>query len=231
MVPIVQPPHGETQMTMTQRQYVFLAPLSANESFKLKYPRYLKLALLLALIITALLLWLWPDVQPNPYRLRQSTEMVWYDIPDPMDIPEPPQPVQAPRLPPVIEAVPEEDPNAIDPNWEPVDFWEPSPPPAATGPEAYDGFRASSALPRITYQAKADYPEIARRSGLEGTVMFKALVDPLGQVDQVMVVNGVHPLLDRAALDAARKCRFTPAKQRELKVQAWVAIPYRFRLR
>jgi len=205
--------------------------LSANDAFKHNYPRYLKIALLVALIITALLLWLWPDVEPNPYRLRQSTEMIWIDVPDPLDIPEPPAPLEAPRLPPIIEAVPEGDPDAIDPDWEPVKFWDPSPPVAPQGPEAYDGFRSSSSLPRITYQAKADYPEIARRSGLEGTVMVKALVNPQGQVDQVVVVTGVHPLLDRAAVNAARKCRFTPAKQRELKVQAWVAIPYRFKMR
>ena len=34
-----------------------------------------------------------------------------------------------------------------------------------------------------------------------------------------------------AAARAARLCRFTPAKQREIPVKAWVAVPYRFRLR
>jgi TonB family protein len=41
----------------------------------------------------------------------------------------------------------------------------------------------------------------------------------------------VHPLLDRAAQQAARLCRFTPAKQREIPVKAWLAVPYVFRLR
>lgn len=213
---------------MTHSQRFFSATLSANDTFKLKYPRYLKGAVLVALVLTALLVGLWPDVAPHPYRLREKVELILLDIPDPVLAPEPPAPVAAPVIPPVIQAAPMDDPDVVDIDWEPMSFWNPAP--AAEMPVP-DDFVASSALPRLTFQAKADYPEIARRSGLEGTVLVHVLVDRQGRVAQVKVIQGVNPLLDKAAVAAARKCKFTPAKQRELNVRAWIAIPYRFRLR
>ena len=41
----------------------------------------------------------------------------------------------------------------------------------------------------------------------------------------------VHVNAGMAALAAALRCRFTPAKQRDFAVPVWVAIPYNFRLR
>jgi len=89
---------------------------------------------------------------------------------------------------------------------------------------------ASSAEPQLKFHVKADYPEIARRAGLEGTVMVHVLVDRNGRVDRAEVTRGVHPILDQAAKTAALRCRFTPGTQRTIPVPVWVAIPYRFRL-
>ena len=61
-------------------------------------------------------------------------------------------------------------------------------------------------------------------------MVVKVLVGPDGSVMQVAILQGVHPMLNKAALDAARKCRFNPGKQRNIPVKAWMAIPYRFRL-
>lgn len=188
---------------MTHSQHNYTAILSANDAFKLKYPRYLKGAILAALVLTALLVWLWPDIQPNPYQLRQKVEMVWVDVPDPIDIPEPPTPLVAPRIPPVIVAAPEDDPKAEDPWWKPIPFWDPAPAPNP-GPTSYDGFVASSAIPQLTFQVKAEYPEIARRAQLEGTVLVHVLVNVNGRVEQAVVIQGAHPILDKAAIAAAR---------------------------
>ena len=40
----------------------------------------------------------------------------------------------------------------------------------------------------------------------------------------------MHPLLDRAAREAALRCRFSPGKQRGIAVKAWMAIPFVFGL-
>ena len=72
------------------------------------------------------------------------------------------------------------------PRWDPFPRVEPAPP-------NYDGFVASSANPRLLRQAKADYPEIARRSGLEGTVTVRVLVGPGGSVKEAVIAQGVIP--------------------------------------
>jgi protein TonB len=91
-------------------------------------------------------------------------------------------------------------------------------------------FVISQQKPVLLSQPRPDYPEFARMAGLEGTVMVKVFVGVEGTVLDAQLVQSVHPLLDNAALAAARRCRFDPGKQREVRVGTWVAVPYRFRL-
>ena len=93
-----------------------------------------------------------------------------------------------------------------------------------------EGFVASSEKPRFKTRAKADYPEMARRAQIEGTVIVKVLVGPDGLVKDAQIVQGVHPILDKQALIAARRWTFFPGKQRNIPVKAWMAIPFNFRL-
>jgi len=215
-------------MTNSHPRQSFAAALSANDQFKLGYPKYLRRAVLAALVLTALLVWLFPRYEPAAYTLRQ-TEIVIIDVMEPVDPIEQPKPLEVPRIPPVVAVV--EDPGDADPILEP---WLIDPMPVPVQPVYYQNatpFVASSAKPMLTFQMKADYPEIARRAELQGTVVVNVLVGVDGYVKKTVVVRGVHPLLDRAATRAAARCRFEPATQRKMPVKAWVAIPYRFRLR
>lgn len=201
-------------------------PLSANDAFKLRYPRYLKGAVLVALALTALAVWLFPQYEPLPYKLRRE-EMIWVPTPDPPAVADPVEVPPAPVMPRPIEVVDDDDPEGgTIPDL--PDFrgpWLPE-------PQVWQdtGFVTSSAPPTLISRAKPDYPEIARRAGLEGTVLVHVLVGPNGRVRAVDVIQGVHPLLDKAAVAAAMKCRFEPARQREVPVRAWMAMPFRFRL-
>ncbi len=213
---------------MTVSRPVLVATLTANDVFKLRYPRYLKGAVLVALALTALLVWLWPGYEAKPYQLRQEKIIELIVLEPIIPVIEQPKPLEVPRLPPIIEAAPEDDPEAIDtiPDLLPIE----TPIHYVPTPRIDEGFIPSSSEPVLKYHVKADYPEIARRAGLEGTVMIHALVDAHGRVDRAEVIQGVHPLLDKAAQAAALRCRFTPGKQRLVAVPVWVAIPYRFRL-
>lgn len=75
------------------------------------------------------------------------------------------------------------------------------------------------------------YPAIARRSGTEGTVMLKVLVNPEGvpvrvELDQS---SGSQPL-DGAALDAVKGWRFVPARRGVQNIEGWVRVPVVFKL-
>ncbi len=215
---------------MTYSRPILVAAVTANDAFKLRYPRYLKGAVLVTLALTALFVWLWPGYQAQPYQLRQTEVIELMDIEPIPTIQEPPLPPEVIQLPRPVEAAPEDDPEALDtiPDLLPISgILHPG---APTLPND-TGFVASSAEPQLQFHVKAAYPEIARRSGLEGTVMVHVRVDKHGRVDRAEIIQSVHPILDKAAKTAALRCRFTPGTQRAVPVSVWVAIPYRFRLR
>jgi TonB family protein len=76
---------------------------------------------------------------------------------------------------------------------------------------------------------EAEYPEAARKAGIEGLVVVEALVDIDGSVVDARILKpSGNASLDQAALAAARKAKFSPATGRDPAVQMWVTIPYRF---
>jgi periplasmic protein TonB len=77
---------------------------------------------------------------------------------------------------------------------------------------------------------KPIYPELARMSQIEGTVRLRALVGTDGKVHEVIVLQGVHDLLDQAAIEATKGYVFLPAQQNGRPVAIWVNIPFRFAL-
>lgn len=74
------------------------------------------------------------------------------------------------------------------------------------------------------------YPEVARRAGLEGTVIVQVIVDAQGQPTQPNVVKSVNEILDDAAVEAVMKQTFVPGRQRSRPVAVSVTIPVHFRL-
>jgi protein TonB len=61
--------------------------------------------------------------------------------------------------------------------------------------------------------------------------VVKALVDIDGSIMDVQILKSSgNQMLDEAALAAARKWKFTPAKQRDKFVRVYVSIPVNFRL-
>ena len=51
-----------------------------------------------------------------------------------------------------------------------------------------------------------------------------------GDVEKVEVVKS-HPMLDDAAIAAAKQFKFKPGKQRDRYVKVWMTIPFTFRLK
>lgn len=91
-------------------------------------------------------------------------------------------------------------------------------------PEPIGGFAA--------IQRNVIYPEIAQEAGIEGTVVVQAFVNEFGVVTDCVVLKGVpNTGLDEAAVDAIRRTRFKPAKQRDRNVGVYISIPVIFRLR
>lgn len=205
--------------------------VSANDLFKAQYNKYLRWASLIAVVLTLIFFLVTPMYTPNPYKLRQEEfEVVDIDDQEVIDIPPPPK--EAPPPPKVIEAAPDDevaDDVEIADTLMDLDTAITSSMPSFNLNEGA-GFVASSENPSIIQWAKPEYPEIARRAQIEGTVIVKVLVGPDGSVKDAQVLQGVNPMLNKAAIAAARKCKFRPGKQRNIPVKAWMALPFAFRL-
>jgi len=86
--------------------------------------------------------------------------------------------------------------------------------------------------PVVVKRVVPEYPEVARRAGIEGLVRLEAILDESGRVeDSVRVLQSV-PELDRAAIEAFRQWRFAPARDHDGRaVRVVLEVPIRFTLR
>jgi len=79
---------------------------------------------------------------------------------------------------------------------------------------------------------KPAYPALAKRMGLEGTVRLKVLISREGSALKIEIAQSSgHEILDKAATEAVRNWRFTPAHQGDSPVDEWVQVPVVFRLK
>jgi protein TonB len=82
------------------------------------------------------------------------------------------------------------------------------------------------------YQVQPNYPDSARRRGIEGTTLLKIRVSDQGEVVEVLVDQSAgHDDLDQAAIAAVKKWRFEPARKGNQPVASWAKLPVRFALR
>jgi periplasmic protein TonB len=75
------------------------------------------------------------------------------------------------------------------------------------------------------------YPEVARRSGLEGKVTVQALIGKDGTVEKVDVLKADYDLFKDAAVDAMKKAKFTPARQNGTPLKVWITRTINFKLK
>jgi len=200
---------------------------SANELFKAQYNKYMRWAMLGALIFTILFFLFSPKYQPNPYKIFNE-EMQMVEVAEAIDIPDIPKETPKPQV--AVKAVPDEMADEdVDVAYSLIDADEL----LDIGGGYEDGgndFQVSQDKPVLTSFSQPEYPEIARASHLEGTVLVKVQVGTDGSVLQAIVIKSVHPTLDREAVKAAKRCKFRPGKQRGIPVKAWMAIPFAFTL-
>lgn len=217
-----------TQAPGGKQQWEQIALATENDRFKARYGRTLQGAFLVSFVIYLLVFLFSPVLVIKPYTLPDETIEV-VDIPTAVDIPPPPQELPKPQVP--VEAAPDADVEEdIDiAETLPEDFDTP-PPMGSAGGTSGNEFIVFDTKPEIVQYVQPQYSEFAREAGLEGLVMVDVLVGTDGRVKDARVSRSVHTVLDQAALEAARRARFTPGKQRDRPVEVWVSLPYNFTL-
>jgi TonB family protein len=85
------------------------------------------------------------------------------------------------------------------------------PPPPQADASTIQPIRAGSGgpVPKVLKRVNASYTADAMRAGVQGTVTVEVTIDPQGKVSDAKVTRSI-PLLDSAAVAAARQWEFTP---------------------
>ncbi len=82
--------------------------------------------------------------------------------------------------------------------------------------------------PTLEADSPAAYPMGLAAERVTGVVRLELLVDEAGEVQSAALVEGVHPLLNEAALHAAPGLRFSPATLEGQPVPVRIGFEYRF---
>jgi protein TonB len=95
---------------------------------------------------------------------------------------------------------------------------------------AHDEFVAVEEIPQAIFIPVADYPEMARKAGIEGDVWVRVLVDKEGNVRDAIIEkeSGANAGFEEAAKRAAMQGKWTPAMQNNQPVPCWVSYKVEF---
>ncbi len=197
---------------------------------KIKYPIIIRLTTLIGIILVILNFLIFPRfINTLSFETVDQLIIENIDIPQTQQIDNTPPPAR-PSIP-----VPSDDEDiADDLTLDELDFDDFSnmdaPPPPPSGPKVV--FIPYDDPPVAMTPIRPIYPEIAQEAGIEGVIVVQAFIDEKGRVKETQILKGVpNTGLDEAAMEAIRKTRFKPAKQRERSVGVWISIPVNFRLK
>ena len=199
-------------------------------SLRNTYPLTVRITSLASVFLLIFLLLLFPRFGGKRTLEGQAQIVIeQIDIPQTQQINRPPPPAR-PSIP--IESESEdisEDLTMDELDLESFEAWD-APPPPPSGPQVK--FIPYDDPPVPKTPIRPEYPEIAQEAGIEGTVYVQAFIDKNGRVKEVSVVKGIpNTGLNEAAMEAIRKTRFRPAKQRERAVGVYISIPVHFKLK
>ncbi|NNG27960.1 MAG: energy transducer TonB [Ignavibacteriaceae bacterium] len=208
-------------------------------NLRAKYGRYIKLSIIFMLAIFIAAFKFSPQsVIPEPIPIDSTIWITVEDIESTIQKPKPPPPPQPEPVLANLDEVPEEierDETDLDENAH-VDFPPPPPDPPANDENEIIDFLPSEDQPKpigglISILEKVYYTEIAKRAGIEGTVVIQAVVDKQGNIIDAFVKKSLGGGLDEIALDAVKNTKFHPGKQRGKPVNVRISIPIKFVLK
>jgi len=197
---------------------------------KLKYQKALEFATIIALGILIISFYSFKKFESS-FELPDQPDITIesIDIPQTQQFQRPPPPSR-PSIPveadddDILDDVTIED---TDVNIETMAELPPPPPPEED--EIFEFF-AVSEKPEIKHKETPVYPDLAKKAGIEGIVVVTVTIGKTGTVEDAKIFKSL-PMLDEAALAAAKKCTFKPAKQRDKFVKVKMNIPFHFKLK
>lgn len=90
--------------------------------------------------------------------------------------------------------------------------------------------RETTERARILSKAEPSYTESARKYGVQGTVILRAVLSKEGRVTNIKIVRGLPHGLTQAGIAAAERIEFTPAIKDGHPVSQYIQLEYNFNL-
>jgi periplasmic protein TonB len=199
-------------------------------------------AILLAIILHVLILYLPPiaqfDSQRNWERDKKDfIQMTRYvpPPPPPEELPEEPQVQKKQQV--LAKPIPQQEAVDLDNltvveddfelvyDFDDIDFAEPE-----ALPDAPLRVGGDVRAPKIIHRVEPKYPEIARRTRIQGLVILEAIIDKSGNVRDIKVIKSLNSLCDEAAMEAARQWKFEPGTQNDIPIDVIMNLTVQFTL-
>lgn len=99
----------------------------------------------------------------------------------------------------------------------------------STGVDVFSG-REVTTKARVLSKPEPQYTEVARKNGVAGTVVLRAIFTADGMVKHFLVVSGLPDGLTEQAIRAARRIKFVPATINGRPVSLFIQLEYNFNL-
>jgi protein TonB len=211
---------------------------TANDRMKAKFNEWLWGSVAVAAALHGALFAFWPAMGAADYGF-ETNELEAIVLPPEVRIPPPPRAITRPATPVVGDARIDEDITIAVTTFEanPVNNL---PPPPTSSAQSEDITRAPMFTPytvspqvlnreEIVRMLERTYPPMLRDAGIGGDVNVWFLLDVDGRVMKTQVAEpSGYELLDAAALKVAEIMKFSPAMNRDKRVQVWVSLPIHF---
>ncbi len=204
---------------------------------RLQYKKVIEIALVLTLVLCVLVFQAFKKFEHEKEETAfQVQKIEAEEIPQTQQEKLPPPPSR-PAIP--IESESEDIPDDVTIEETDIDFDELPPPPAPPPDEDEDAmvFVPYDEEPKPIGGFEAIhrnlvYPEIARKAGIEGTVIVYARINKEGNVIGTKIIKPLgNSGCNEAAVKAIKAVKWKPAMQRDKPVTVWVSVPVRFKLK
>ncbi len=235
-------------MFVERRAYAFLGRMRRPEGLPPSFERREKihlgtsrqvvfeLSMIAALVLTITAFRFFPDVETKRMAVDVQQEFVKFEEIEntrqenrPPPPPRPPIPIEAPGSDEMLEDV------DLGSELDVAAEVAPPAPPPSDSDEEDQYFVAVEEMPQLiggmeSIMSRLEYPEIAKRAGVQGRVYVLAFVNERGEVVRAEVQKGIGAGCDEEAVKAVLGAKFKPGMQRGKPVKVRVSIPIRFQL-
>ena len=210
-----------------------------NDRFKRSFGSWFWGSMIAATVVHFMVFQFWPTQTAEDVSFT-AEELEMIELPPEIEIPPPPEAISRPAT-PVMATADIDDDITIAPTTFADNPIEDLPPPptddGGTDISAAPVFTPMTVRPEIRNRPEVEaalmreYPPILRDAGIGGTVVVWFFITEEGVVQDKRVSQTSGQLqFDEAALKVADVFRFSPALNRDQRVQVWIEVPITFQV-